>query len=243
MRLALTILFLWTTLISHASPTDAESAYERGEYQTALEQYLALNEEQTSAGLLYNIGNCYFKMEQLPEAILYYERATLLSPADEDIRSNLSFAQQQVIDRIKPLPSLELGTYWDRFKAGSDINYWARISLFACLLAFISLAGLFYVGGAKRKVGIAITVLFFLTTVFSIAMAATRKNELLRGSEAIIMKSKVDIKSAPAQNSADLFLLHEGTKVIRLRNEDGWSEVRLANGKVGWMQTEELEVI
>ena len=236
------LLLLYGTQVL-ATSNDAEVAYEAEQYEVALEHYLAINEQMTSAGLLYNIGNCYFKQDQLAESILYYERAKLLAPTDEDIENNLKFAQQQVIDRIKPLPTLQLGSYWEQFKAGSDINYWARISLFTCLLAFALLTALFYTSGIGRKVVMALMVLLFVITAISTALAANRKNDLLRGSEAIIMSTKVDIKSAPTENSTDLFLLHEGTKVVRLRDKDGWSEVRLANGKVGWMPQESLEVI
>ena len=94
------LLLLFGTQV-FATSNDAEVAYEAKQYEVALEHYLALNEEMTSAGLLYNIGNCYFKQDQLAASILYYERAKLLAPADEDIENNLKFAQQQVIDQFR----------------------------------------------------------------------------------------------------------------------------------------------
>lgn len=243
MRLITFILLTLPLLTSASSVAEAALKYESGEYENALNTYLDLGQEQTSASLLYNIGNCYFKLEELPESILYYERAARLSPADDDIKANLKLARALVVDRIAEVPTLELGNYWDRFKAGSDVDQWARLSLWTCLFGFLALTGLFFLKDVMRKIGIAAVTILFATTLFSMIMAAVRKDEVLHGSEAIIMANKVDIKSAPSDQSTDLFLLHEGTKVELIRKKEEWSEILLINGKVGWMPSDDLEII
>ncbi len=58
----------------------AQQAYAAGDHQRSLQLYDSVNTVYSSAGLLYNIGNCYFKLQNVPLAILYYERALKLSP-------------------------------------------------------------------------------------------------------------------------------------------------------------------
>ena len=61
---------------------------------------------------------------------------------------------------------------------------------------------------------------------------------------AIIIGSAVTVKSTPAQNGTDLFILHEGTKVtIKDDSMDGWREVLVPDGKQGWVEASQIEEI
>jgi len=240
---AIFIALLLIPIITNAAFDDAVNAYDQGDYQTALELYSAVYGDSTSAGLLYNIGNCYFKLNQLGNAILFYERAIQLAPADEDIQNNLNYANQQIVDRIAELPSLEIGNYWERLKAGSDVDQWARVSLFTWLFLFLLLAGSLFVKGNLRKILVGLSAILLITALLAIYMAYAQKTTVLYGKEAIIMKGRVEVKSAPGSGGSKLFILHEGTKVGVLRDERDWTEVKLTNGNVGWLQREGIEVI
>lgn len=50
-------------------------------------------------------------------------------------------------------------------------------------------------------------------------------------------------KSSPNQNSTDLFILHEGTKVEISDRLNGWCEITIADGKKGWMECSTFETI
>ena len=241
MKAILIALFLVPGIVN-AAFEKAAGAYEQGDYQAALELYAAAYGDSTSAGLLYNIGNCYFKLNQLGKAILFYERAAQLAPAEEDIQNNLNHANRQIVDRIAELPSLEIGNYWDRFKAGSDVDQWARISLFTWLFLFLFLAGSLFVKGNIRKLLFGGAAVLFITALFAIYMAYAQKATVLYGEEAIIMKGRIEVMSAPGGGSK-LFILHEGTKIGVLRDEKDWTEIKLTNGNVGWVLNEGIEVI
>ena len=72
----------------------ANAAYNEGRFATAAENYEAiLAQGQHSAKVYFNLGNAYFKQDDLAHAILYYHRALRLEPADEDIRHNLEYAE------------------------------------------------------------------------------------------------------------------------------------------------------
>ena len=52
------------------------------------------------------------------------------------------------------------------------------------------------------------------------------------------------MKSTPAKNGTDLFILHEGTKVtITDGSMKEWRGIRVGDGKEGWLQASDIEVI
>lgn len=247
-------LVLAILLSAHAysmTPVEADSlvsqaarTYADGDPATALLLYDSVASTFASAPLFYNIGNCHFKLNDIPHAILFYERALLLSPGDADIKANLELARQQVVDRVNELPLFTLGSSWSAMRGGRDPDQWARRALWACLITFVVLALAFLIRQRIiRRMLFVGSAIFFLTTLLSIAFAAYRHSEVVNRSAAIIMAPKVDARSEPRTEGTKLFVLHKGTKVTVLKEEDGWSEVQLANGTVGWMPPSTLERI
>lgn len=227
------------TLVAQAS-----KAYAAGDHKTALALFDSAHSEYTSSALLFNIGNCHFKLNDIPHAILFYERALRLSPGDVDVQANLDLAKQSVVDRVNELPSFTLGNTWGKLRGGKDPDQWARRSLWACLLFFAVLTGaLMLRNRAARRVLFGISAALFITTVLSVAFAAFRNGEVTDDAAAIITAAKVDVQSEPRANTTVLFVLHKGTKVTVLQEEAGWCEVQLANGNVGWMPPATLERI
>ena len=240
---ALLLSLLLTGIVVSASaqaPTaladSAQAAYARGDHQRALQYYDSLNGSWSSASLLFNIGNCHFKLNDVPRAILYYERALRLAPGAEDIQANLDLARMQAVDRVNELPAFTLGGFWERIRGGRDVDQWARRSLWASLSLFILLSCWVLVRrGPWRDLLLGASVLALVGTVVCIGLAAHRVREASDDGQAIIMEAKVDVRSEPREGATALFILHEGTKVLVLQEQNGWTEVRLPNGSVGWM--------
>jgi tetratricopeptide (TPR) repeat protein len=198
--------------------------------------YDSLNAKWSSPDLLYNIGNCHFKRNDVPHAILFYERALRLAPGAEDIQANLDLARSRVADRVNELPAFTLGGSWDRTLAGTDNDQWARRSLWAMLLLCSFLAGWRIVRHrAWRGALLGLSALAFIGLSVSLLLAFRRLNETSNASQAIVMTPRVDVRSEPRQGATTLFVLHEGTKVTVLQTNGDWNEVRLPNGSVGWM--------
>jgi len=61
--------------------------------------------------------------------------------------------------------------------------------------------------------------------------------------QAIIFASSVTIKSGPVEKSGSLFVLHDGTKVNILENNNGWMKIRLGNGNEGWIKAGDVKEI
>ena len=233
-------------LSSHAvTKAEADSSYIRGQYQQAITQYEALLKQGASADLYYNLGNAYYRTENIPEAVLNYERALLLSPGDRDIRFNLQIARSKTFDKIVPESEMFFVTWYRSLVSMMSVDGWARTALISLALTIILL--LVYLFSERiwlRKAGffggVALLVLFVGANIF----AWQQKEDLLNRKGAIIFAPAVTVKSTPAANGTDLFILHEGTKVVIT---DGsmkeWKEIRLADGKEGWIESKHIRVI
>lgn len=222
----------------------AEALYAKGDYHGALALYDSVNATHTSPSLLFNIGNCYSKLDDNAHAILFYERALRLAPGAEDVQVNLDQARAKLVDRVNELPGFTLGSMWDRLRGGRDVDQWARRSLWAGLITFLLAAvGLFVrARGVKRSAFLGSAVML-LVTIACVGLAAYRVEEVVDRSEAIITAPKVDVLGEPRTGATTLFVLHEGTKVSVLQEQNGWCEVQLASGSVGWAPPATLERI
>ena len=247
--LLLFVLFLTSYLLPLTSyavtKAEADSAYVHGQYQQAIRDYEALLKQGASAELYYNLGNAYYRTENIPEAVLNYERALLLSPGDRDIRFNLQIARSKTFDKIVPESEMFFVTWYRSLVSLMSVDGWARTALIALALTIVLL--LVYLFSYRiwlRKTGFFGGVVLLLLFVGSNIFAWQQKKDLLNRKGAIIFVPAVTVKSTPAANGTDLFILHEGTKVVIT---DGsmrdWKEIRIADGKEGWIESKHLRVI
>lgn len=239
------LLLMTATPVLAMTKAEADGAYNAGRYQQAIGGYEALLKQGVSADLYYNLGNAYYRTNHITQAVLNYERALLLSPADEDIRFNLALARSKTIDKITPESEMFFVTWYRSALNMASVDGWARTALIALGIAvMLALLYLFASVMWMRKVGFfgaaAMIVLFVLANVF----AHAQKDALVNRTGAIITSSAVTVKSSPAATGTDLFILHEGTKVtITDRSMARWREVRVGDGKQGWVEKKVLEEI
>jgi tetratricopeptide (TPR) repeat protein len=219
--------------------------FREGSYDKALDEWLDLyNTGYRSADLAYNIGNAWFKLNNIPGAILFYERARLLKPADEDINYNLQIAKTLTVDRFEEIPELFFVRWYDFMALSLSSNRWARLSIasFILFLIFISI----YLYSAKYKlkvIGFWLGMVLMLFSVSSIALSLHNRKLVYDSSKAIIFSPLVNGKSSPDNSGTDLFLLHEGTRVSIEDKVGEWYEVRLSDGNKGWIPANSLEII
>ena len=197
-----------------------------------------------SARLYYNMGNAFFKLVELGEAILYYNRALLLSPSMEDAAHNLEIAEAQTKDKIAVVPKFFLNRWLQTIQRTLSCTAWSVMSLL-CLAVALALLLLFLLGSALsvRKVGFYGTVVALLLFVTTLSFAIAERNDILNREQAIVMSSAISVKSSPDRAATDLFVIHEGTKVTISSQVEGWAEVTIADGKKGWTELSHLERI
>lgn len=244
--LAVLLLLMLVPMATHAvTKAEADSSYVEEHYQLAAQQYEELLKQGVSAELYYNLGNCYYRMDNMTHAVIAYERALLLSPGDKDIRFNLQMARSKTIDKITPESEMFFVTWYRALVNIQSVDAWARLALIALAIAIVlALAYLFAERIWLRKVGffgaLALLVVFVVSNLF----AWQQKKAIDHPTGAVIISSAVNIKSTPSKNGTDLFILHEGTRVtITDRSMRDWREVRVGDGKQGWLETKDLEEI
>ena len=76
--------------------------YEAEQYPQAASTYERLSRQVVHEDLYLNLGNAYFRMGELGNAIWAYEKGYNLSPRNGDLNYNLNFVRAQVRDRIIP---------------------------------------------------------------------------------------------------------------------------------------------
>lgn len=219
--------------------------YTAESYSEALNEWLDIyTTGYRSASLNYNIGNAYFKLDNIPGAVLFYERARLLKPADDNINYNLQIARSLVVDRFEEIPELFFVKWFDFMALMLPVDTWAKISISSFILFLVLLSVYLYSSKYKMKVACFWTALFFLfLTLASLSLAFRNKSLVYDNREAIIFAPSVNGKSSPDNSGTDLFILHEGSKVT-IEDEVGeWYEIKLSDGNKGWVPSASLEII
>ena len=183
-------------------------------------------------------------MNNIPGAILFYERAHLRKPADEDINYNLQIARTLVVDRFEEIPELFFVRWYNFLALILSTNTWARISLITFILCLVFLSLYFYSSGYNLKVfGFWLSILLLIISLASFALTFRNKTLVYNSKKAIIFNPVVNGKSSPDDSGTDLFVLHEGTKVSVEDEVGEWLEIRLSDGNKGWIPANTLEII
>ena len=214
-------------------------------YTEAISNYEAvLDQGFESAQLYYNLGNAYFNINMLPAAILNYERAKVLAPADADIDFNLNIANSMIPDKIEPVPEIFYIRWWKSLRNSFNLYTWtiASISIFVLL---ILCAGIFFLSRniLMRKFAFWSGIFFILFSIAGFSMTYTRYDIQSKHLEAIVFDPTITVKSSPNQLGKDLFVIHEGTKVFILEEINEWCNIKIANGSAGWLPAASIKRI
>lgn len=231
--------------IVNATKAEGDSAYIKNDFASAIQIYESLLQQGEAPEIYYNLGNCYYKTDDIACAILNYERALLLSPGNADIRANLEIARSKTIDKVTPVPEIFFITWIKSLVNSQSSDAWARTGIVSFLLLLVSLAIFFFTQHIKwKKIGFSAAILFLIVTVLSNLFASQQKSYLTNRNDAIILSPSVTVRSTPSESGTSLFVLHEGRKVeIKDNSMREWKEIRLEDGKVGWVPSSSIEVI
>ena len=231
--------------IVNATKAEGDSAYIKNDFASAIQIYESLLQQGEAPEIYYNLGNCYYKTDDIARAILNYERALLLSPGNADIRANLEIARSKAIDKVTPVPEIFFITWIKSLVNSQSSDAWARTGIASFLLLLVSLAIFFFTQHIKwKKIGFSAAILFLIVTVLSNLFASQQKSYLTNRNDAIILSPSVTVRSTPSESGTSLFVLHEGRKVeIKDNSMREWKEIRLEDGKVGWVPSSSIEVI
>jgi tetratricopeptide (TPR) repeat protein len=218
----------------------ANSYYEEGKYDEAIDEYSKLLARGVEGGnLYYNLGNSYFKKGELGKAILNYERAKRLIPRDSDLKSNYKFARL----RIEYDVSGPSAPWYER--AFSIFNMLTINEMTVLLSAVFVLAVLFLIARLFIAVAGRYSISFAAVLIIVVALIAFLlcSRVSLLDKEAIVISGSSEALFEPLDNATAHFTLYEGMKVHMLQSKKDWNKVKRADGKVGWVRARDIEKI
>jgi tetratricopeptide (TPR) repeat protein len=221
------------------------SFYQNNQFEQAIDTYeKILHNGYESKSLYYNLGNAYYRVGKIGYAILNYEKAFKLDPNDEDINYNLKIADAHTVDKIETLPRLFFVKWWESLVNLFSVNGW--IMFIYTIFILLLLSAIIYFFSRKSFLqrwsflsGFALVILLFISILLSVLKYQQETNK----NYAIVTEPSITVKTSPDDKSNDAFIIHEGLKVYLSDQVGGWYKIRLADGKVGWLQESEIKII
>lgn len=223
----------------------ANTLYKEKKYSEAIKLYDEIeNSGKVSSELYFNLGNAYYKLNQVAPSIYNYEKALLLDPLNEDAQNNLIIAKRLTLDRIEELPKSIFQKINDNFLQKLSYDTWAVITVLLSFVAsFLFLMFYFSYTPSKKRLFFTTSILSFILLITTLAITFTQYNQSKSNIEAIVFNEEVEIKNAPTDDSDAIFTLHEGTKIKVLDAVDDWNKIKLADGKIGWVKSNVIKVL
>jgi tetratricopeptide (TPR) repeat protein len=224
---------------------EANDLYKVGKYEEAITLYQKIEaQELISSELYYNLGNCYYKLNHVAETIYNYEKALQIDPLNEDALNNLIFAKRLTIDNIEALPKSVFQRFDENYIKKLSYNNWALLAvIFSILGSLLFLLFYFSFTPSKKRLFFTSSIVCMLLLIVSLSFSYKEYNDSKSTVNAIIFAEKTEIKNAPTFNSENIFTLHEGTKVRVLDSVDNWKKIKIADGKIGWIDAADLKVL
>jgi tetratricopeptide (TPR) repeat protein len=250
MKRVLIVIFFFLPLTLTAVDPDslyqsANQLYQDGSYERALEIYREINNSGIeSSGLYYNMGNAAFRSNSIGYAILYFEKALKLDPSHDDAQHNLEFVTRYRLDAFDEVPELFLKTWINLLINSLSEKTWSLLSFLTFVLILVSL--LFYLFSrrlALKKTGFVLALVALLLFFVSFTSAISNHKNIIQPAEGIILAPSVVVRSSPSTTGTELFILHEGTKIKLNEEVSGWHNIRVVDGREGWIVSDDFGTI
>ncbi len=223
----------------------ANEFYNNGDFELAISNYESIIESgEHSAALYFNLANANYKLNHIAPSIYYYEKALKLSPNDKEIQNNIAFARNMTIDAIDQTPEFGFAKISKNVTTMLTFDNWAKLSvLFMMLFVVLYLVYYFSYNSTKKRLAFISAMTFLILTGASVALAFNHYNMVENDKPAIVFAKQSQVKSEPNLRSTESFKLHEGTKVQILDTVNNWKKIKLADGKTGWIISEDIKML
>jgi tetratricopeptide (TPR) repeat protein len=245
---------IYIVLLSFASLATAQNNilfeegnefYNQGDYRKAIEKYEKILEtNQHSAELYFNLGNANYKLNNIAPSIFYYEKALLLNPNDKDIKNNIAFAKNMTIDAIDVVPEVGFAKLLNNGTNIMSYDSWALFSvIMVVLFVVLFLFYFFSYSSTKKRIAFISSVASLAIAIVTVAFAFHKYNIDNLDKPAIVFAKESQVKSEPNLRSNEAFTLHEGTKVQVLDTLNNWKKIKLTDGKIGWISSDDIKLL
>lgn len=243
--------------------TEADSAYNGGNYEKAIELYSSVIQSNgATAPLLFNLGCSYYKTGNEGEARVALERAKKLDPSNDRINQNLRYISQRVEDANKaelkgrkgdvaPEPVGFFGRIHDKVAVDTSSDTWAQFAAMAFILMLLAIAVYLFISDVRlRKIGFFSGIIFLFFTVVFVILSEMAASHFMSHDEAVVTSFKTTLTSDPHDAGKKIGApLSRGTKLEILEsqlNSDGkigWYKVELNSKNIGWVSASDITII
>lgn len=239
--------------MSHAELGD--SAYAKNAFAEALEFYnSALQSEGSSSNLYYNIGNTYYRLNDLGHAVISYERALKIDPSNADARTNLEFVNTKILDKPED-DSTFLSNLHNSILGSMSPDAWAWMA-FAIFVIFAGAVALYMFtrNVTARKTGFFGGIVLLVIFVYVLVVARSAANAIDSHDSAVVIVPTTNLRSVPAspKSKTDKVVpIHEGTRLeivdsLSTPDDPGaalWYDVKINNTTRAWVNAADVERI
>ena len=250
-KLSFLILASFLCLTSNTKAADSNdglSLWQQGEHQAALDHYLAESATHPeSADLFYNIGSCYYRLNQPGKAALYFQRALATSPDHYEAQKNLNFTQKQQA-AIQP-KELTASEQWI-VKLSAEFYKQAAIAFAWVLVITVCYLKLLRPKGSRFGWNLSAAILSpFLALLCLYGWLEHPQHKTSNEGAAAVITKYTAVLTEPINVSGKelekktLINAAPSSDCRLLATRDTWSYVRLANGTRGWVPTNKVEAL
>ena len=222
----------------------AQNSFMQTQYVDALKMYDSVcRMGYSSSDLYYNIGNCYYRLDDIPNSVYYYEKALMLDPSNGDAEFNLNIANRQLKQIVEPLP-IPFYTRWGMAILNTmSSDAWTILNIIFLVLTLAGIALYLFMGRiALRKLGFSIAVISLIFFIFT-AICAYKSSVVISENNYAIVFEQSMVKSSPNADAVNSFEIYEGIKVQVVDSANGMYNIRLADGKEGWIDANDVKLL
>ncbi len=224
---------------------NANQAYQAGNYRGAADGYESILQKGNvfSKELFFNLGNAYFRLNQIGLSILNYERALRLDPSDSEIQQNLVVARSRVSDDIEPVTTVFFIRWWQQLRNVFPADTWSVFGLFFVWLGAAGFAVWLLDKERQRKKKGFIVGMVAIPLSIVLFLLSQNASTVMQTPYGIIVRNETAFRNAPDPNATVTNTLHEGLKIEILDKIGSMTKVKLPNGEDGWLPSSDVEKI
>ncbi len=233
---------IFQKMYSDVIADSARAAYTSRNFPLAIRLYKKIVESgKGSAFLYYNLGNAYYKANQLGLAIYFYEIALKKAPGDDDVLTNLKITNGKTIDKIENKGNSFRSTLEKGMLGAFSLHGWAYLSICCSALTFIGIS-LFVLSGVRliKSISFWFSAAGLIVGVFSLILGYAALRQGCQLTHGIVLSPSIQVVDSPDSGAKLRFSLHEGTCLQVLSTNADWTSVKLANGNEGWVKSADI---
>lgn len=224
---------------------EANEKYKQQQYYGAIKLYKQILEKNYhNFETYYNLANSYFRINNLQEAIYYYEKAFQISAHNRDLKHNMELTRSLLMYPNQVIPEPFHIKFTNTLMRLFSPDSWAKLAFAFLLITLVSVVFfLYFTKPRAKKILFISSIILLIFTLSSFGLGYRYKNQIINPTHAIVTTSASPIKSSPDISSADVYVVKAGMKVKVLSKLGTWYEVQVAEGENGWISEENIRLI